>query len=234
MSLFTAKGKDAKKSANQKKVDLKKVYIRLKDGESVRVRLLGTTDYVEYKAQGDFNLGIFTTPDIEPMTGKPSPYTVASNSGIEKFSSLYPKKRYLFAFADIDTGEIRVWDASKTQGSSMMDLIEEYAESVDEVAFTLKRTGTKVETSYNLIPIMKLKADDKEKFHKFDGAEVPEDLFESVLIPRTEAQMIEALAQAGFPTDDFFGTEASANEGTDDSTNEGTDENIGTDETENF
>lgn len=227
MSLFTAKGKDAQKSANQKKVDLKKVYIRLKDGESVRVRLLGIHDYVEYKAQGDFNLGIFTTPDIEPMTGKPSPYTIASNSGIEKFANLYPKKRYLFAFADIDSGEIRVWDASKTQGQVMMDLIEEYAESIDEVAFTFKRTGTKVETSYNLIPIMKLKADDKEKFAKFEGAVVPEDLFESVLIPRTEAQMIEALKQAGFPTEDFFG----GNEGAESSDEP---EEINEDETSNF
>jgi hypothetical protein len=202
-SLFTARGEDAKKSAKKKQIDFKKVYIRLKDGDSVRVRLLGKADYAEYLAHGDYNLGILTQPCIEPL-GKECPMCIAANSGVPKFDKLYAKKRYLFAFADIDSGEIRVWDATKNQGEAMMDLIDEYADVIDEVAFTFKRTGNKNETTYNLIPIMKLKEEDKAKFAKFDGQTVPKDFFDQVLVPRTEKQMIEALQKAGFPVADFF------------------------------
>jgi hypothetical protein len=231
MSLFTAKGVEAEASANRTKVDLKKVYIRLKDGESVRVRLLGITDNTvrEYQAQGDFNLGIYTQPDISPLlNGDPSPLTVASNSGIEKFSKLYPKKRYLFVFADIDSGELRVWDASKTQGKAMLSLMSDYQDSIDSIPFTLKRTGTKTETSFNLMPIMKLKGDDKEKFEAVADLEVSDDFLDNVLIPRNYDQQVELLKQAGFPVADFFNVEET------DAPVEDTVEDIDADETKNF
>jgi len=215
MSLFTAKGKAAKESAKQKKVDLKKAYIKLKDGESVRVRVLSTEDYVEYMGAGDFNIGIFTTADISGVTGRKDPYTIAANAGIEKFEKLYPKKRYLFALADIDSGEIRVFDATKGQGEKIMDQIEEYAEAIEEGThiFTFKRVGEKTETTYNLMPVMKkLSADDQEKARVFDGVDVPEDFFESVLIPKTEDQKIELLKEAGFPVADFFAAKEPAGE----------------------
>lgn len=204
MSLFTAKGKEAKESAKKKNVDLKKAYIKLKAGESIRVRLLSVEDYVEYRGAGDFNIGLYTTADISAVTGRQDPYTVAANSGIEKFEKLYPKKRYLFAFADIDSGELRVFDATKGQGEKLMDQIDEYEDSINNYAFTFKRVGEKMETSYNLMPIMKLKPEDKEKFEAFDGEEVPENYFESVLLPKTEAQKILLLKEAGFPVADFF------------------------------
>lgn len=207
MSLFTAKGKAAKESAKQKKVDLKKAYIKLKDGESVRVRLLSTEDYVEYMGAGDFNIGLYTTADISGVTGRKDPYTIAANAGIEKFEKLYPKKRYLFAFADVDSGDIRVFDATKGQGEKIMDQIEEYAEAIEEGKhiFTFKRVGEKTETTYNLMPVMKkLTAADQEKLQVFDNVDVPEDFFESVLIPKTEDQKIELLKEAGFPVADFF------------------------------
>jgi hypothetical protein len=229
MSLFTAKGKAAKDSAKKKKVDLKKVYVKLKDGESIRVRLLGTEDYVEYLGSGDFNIGIYTTAVI----GKNDPYTIACNSGIEKFEKLYPKKRYLFAFANIDTGELVVFDATKGQGEKLMDMIDDLAETIEEGshAMTFKRVGEKTETSYSLMPIMKLKADDQEKFRSFDGVTVPEDFYESVLIPKTEEQKIENLKEAGFPVEDFFNNPS---EKVEEREEEGEPEEIGTDETENF
>jgi len=206
MSLLTARGQDAKESASAKKVDLKKVYIRLKDGDSVRVRLLGITPQTvgEYKAHGDFNKGIYTSPCIEPM-GVECPYCVASNSGVEGWDKFYARKRYLIAFYDIDAGEVRVWDASKQQGESILNLLEEYDESKDDMAFTFKRTGSGAsDTSYNLIPILKLDAKGKELFEAGADVEVADDLFDTVLIPRTREQMIENLRKAGFPVEDFF------------------------------
>lgn len=206
MSLFTAKGQEAKESATKKNLDLSKVFIRLKDGESVRVRLVDVTATTvgEYKSHSDYNKGIYTAPCIAPM-GVECPYCVASNSGLEGWDTFYARKRYLIVFKDIDTQAIRVWDASKQQGEAMLKLMEEYAESIDEMAFTFKRTGAGAsDTSYNLIPILKLKPEDKEKFNLVGEVEVPGDFLESVLIPRTREQMIENLKTAGFPTADFF------------------------------
>jgi hypothetical protein len=214
MSLLTARGQDAVNSATQKKVDLKKVYIRLKDGESVRVRLLGITETTvgEYKAHGDFNKGIYTAPCISPM-GVECPYCVAANSGVEGWDGFYARKRYLILFADIDTQSIRVWDASKQQGEDMLNLLEEYAESIDDMAFTFKRTGsTAQDTSYNLIPILKLDAQGKEKFAQAGELEVPVNFFDQVLIPRSTEQMIENLKKAGFPVQDFFGVKGTETE----------------------
>lgn len=206
MSLFTKKGTEAKKSATEKNVDLKKVYVRLKDGDGVRVRLLGITDNTvrEYKSHGDFNKGIYTSPCIEPA-GVECPYCVASQSGVEGWDTFYARKRYLFVFFDIDTQALRVWDASKQQGEALLKLMEEYDESIEDMAFTFKRTGAGAsDTSYNLIPILKLKAEDKEKFEAGADVDVPEDFLDSVLIPRTREQMIENLKKADFPVEDFF------------------------------
>jgi hypothetical protein len=207
MSLFTAKGEEAKASASRKNVDLKTAYIRLKENESVRVRLLGLTDYVEYKAHGDFNLGIYTQPCLTPMSGELDPLCIASNSGIEGFDKLKAKKRYIFALYDIDMKQVRFWDCSKTQATKMISDIEEYKESIldgDVLAFNFKRTGNKTETVYSLNPILKLDEKGKEGFASADEVQVEIKDFEAVLIPRTVEQQIEALKQAGFPVDDYF------------------------------
>jgi len=210
MSLFTATGEEAKASASKKNVDLKTAYIRLKENESVRVRVLGLTDYVEYKAHGDFNLGIYTQPCLTPMSGELDPLCVASKSGIEGFDKLVAKKRYIFALYDLDMKAIRFWDCSKTQASKLIGDIEEYRENIiseekdDLIAFNFKRTGTKTDTVYSLNPILKLDAKGKEGFESAEGLQVEMSHFESVLIPRTVEQQIEALKQAGFPVEDFF------------------------------
>lgn len=203
MSLITARGQEVEKSINSKKVDLAKTYIRLKEGESIKVRLLGTNDYVEYASHGSFNHKIYTQPCIAP-TGMDCPLCKASKSGIEEYEILYPKKRYLFAFADITTGDIRVWDCSKSQAKTLLTAIKEYEEDIYDVAFTFKRTGTKMETSYTLMPIMKLRGDDAENFHKFDDMKVEDEFFESVLIAKTPEYMMDILAESGFPMEQHF------------------------------
>lgn len=200
MSLVTGKGNEINFNS---KVDLQKVFIRLKENESVRVRVLGLTDYVEYKAHSEFNLKVYTQPCVEP-TGHTCPFCIASKSGVEGFDKLYGKKRYLFAFADIDTGELRVWDCSKAQAKDLLGQIKEYEDDIQDIAFNFKRTGNKTETSYKLNPILKMKGDDVDKFHKFDDVAVELSFFESVLVPRTEQLMMDVLNDAGFPMGEFF------------------------------
>jgi len=206
MSLLTSRGQQAFDSATAKNIDMKKVYIRLKDGESVRVRLLGITDSTvgEYKAHGDYQKGIYTSPCIEPM-GVECPYCVALNSGVEGWENFYPRKRYLILFADIDSQSIRVWDCSKQQGEAMLKLMNDYASAIDTMAFHFKRTGAGAsDTSYNLIPILNLDEAGKTKFEDSKKLEVPATFFDQVLKPKTVEQMIANLKQAGFPVDDFF------------------------------
>ena len=81
MGIISAKGKQAAESANKTTgsgIDFKKVFIKLKDGESVKVRLLGAEDYVEYLAHGSFAKGIFTQPCIR-VTGESCALCDASN-----------------------------------------------------------------------------------------------------------------------------------------------------------
>ncbi|SFH22628.1 hypothetical protein SAMN05660649_04345 [Desulfotomaculum arcticum] len=200
MSVITARGQAAGESAKKKaqSVDFKKVYIRLKDGDSVRVRLLSPIDYVEYKAHGDYGLGIYTQPCTDPASKKCA-LCEAANSGLEEFEKLYARKRYLFAMADIDDGTIRIFDATKGQAANLIDTIESYKDDLGEVAFTFKRTGNKMDTVYSLNPILKLKAQDKEKWANFDGQVVDDEFFDTVLNPRSREQQLEDLAKAGFP-----------------------------------
>lgn len=204
MSLITAKGQEAKQSANKKGVDFKVVMIRLKENESVRVRLLGVTDYVEYMAHGDYNLKIYTQPCINSEINGLDPFCIAAESGVEGFDKLKAKKRYVFAFFDIDAKIVRYWDATKSQASKLIGDIEEYAENINDIAFNFKRTGTKTDTSFSLNPILNLDAKGKEGFALGNDVKVVEDDFLSVLVPRTVEQQIESLKQAGFPVEEFF------------------------------
>ncbi|MBC9786396.1 hypothetical protein H1S01_18230 [Heliobacterium chlorum] len=208
MSIITAKGKDAKASLNKKveKIDFKKLYIRLKDGESCRVRLLSTEDYCEYLAHASYANGIYTQPCITPV-GEKCALCEASNVKAKGFDGLYAKKRYLFAFADIDMGQLRLFDATKGQAQQLIAAIEQYAYDLETYAFLFKRTGNKVDTNYSLSPILRLKHEDKEKFANFDGLTVESDLFESGLQARTRNQQIALLMDAGFPVTQLFSSE---------------------------
>ncbi|PEF03551.1 hypothetical protein COM97_26445 [Bacillus thuringiensis] len=210
-NLFTKRGEEAQESANKQKIDLKKAYIRLKEDESVRVRLLGQFDYVEYLAVGDFNLGIYTQPSLRPLGERDAFDEVQEivrplpdDHELADFKRLYAKQRYIFAFADIDSGELRFFDASKGQAKKLIKQIEEYKEDLGEIAFNFKRTGQKTETSYALNPILRLKGDDQAKFDKFEGEVVADEVFNSVLVPRTYEQQLESLEKAGFPVKEYF------------------------------
>lgn len=200
MSLISGKGSDI--NFNDK-VDLKEVFIRLKDGESVKVRLLGTTDYIEYKAHSDYNNKVYTQPCIAPL-GTDCPFCTAGKSGQEEFKGLYAKKRYLFAFADVTTGKLRVWDCSFGQAKDLLSQIADYKDDINEIMFNFKRTGSSKDTSYKLNPVLKMKGDEVEKFHAFDGQTVDMAFFESCLVPKSEQLMKDILNDAGFPVKDHY------------------------------
>ena len=210
MSMISKRGQEVKDAVNKDNIDLKKVFIRLKDGQSVRVRLLGVQDYVQYKAHSNgFNFGIYTQPCLKP-TGVECPLCKAYEYDKEQYKDLRPSNRYLVAMADLDEGMVRVWDCSKNQLKNLISQIEEYAEQIEdeneEIMFTFKRTGTKTSTTYTLSPIIakRAKTELAEAYHSFDDKEVEDSFFEGCLVPRTEAIIMTALRQAGLPVEDIF------------------------------
>ncbi len=209
MGIIQAKGQAVKEVVSRDDVDLSKVFIRLKDGNSVRVRLLGVQDYVQYKAHSNgFNFGIYTQPCLEPI-GQECPLCKAHNFDKEEYKDLRPSNRYLVAMADLDEGMLRVWDCSKSQLKNLISQIDEYAEDIEngeEMMFTFKRTGTKTNTSYTLSPIINKKQRESlyEAYHKFDDTAVEDSFFEGCLVPRSEGIIMGALKQAGLPMGTIF------------------------------
>lgn len=219
MSIITAKGKQAKESVNKGggNIDFKKVFIKLKDNQSIKVRILSSEDYVEYMAHGSFNKGIFTQPCTK-VIGEPCALCEASNYeggepdayGKPEWNHIYAKKRYVFAFADIETGEIRVFDATKNQAKSIIGSIDEYADNVKEVMFTFKRVGSSKDTTYSLSPVLKMKPAEQESFDKFNDAVAEVSFFEAILQSRTREQQVKELKDCGFPVIEVFGEEGKA------------------------
>lgn len=210
-SMFTARGADAKANANKEKVDLSKVYYRFKAGEGAKVRVLGILDYVEYKAHSSFTYKVYTQPCVG-VTGVECPLCTASKSGIEGFDELYAKKRYIFVFGDLDTGTLKAIDVSKNQAKKLIADIEEYADDINDIAFNLKRTGEKTDTTFSLNPILKLKGEDTDKFEALAGIEVTDQYFNDILLPRSYDMQVEILKEAGFPVEEYFEVKETTNE----------------------
>ncbi len=209
MGLVTKRGQEVKEAVNKDSIDLKKVFIRLKDGQSIKVRLLGVQDYVQYKAHANgFNFGIYSQPCLAP-TGVECPLCKAYEHDKEAYKDLRPSNKYLVAMADLEEGMIRVWDCSKNQLKNLIAQISEYEEDIaagEEMMFTFKRTGTKTSTTYTLSPIInkKQRADLEDNYHKFDDMVVEDSFFEGCLVPRSESIIMNALKQAGLPVETIF------------------------------
>lgn len=203
MAIFTARGSEAKESIEKKKVDLKNAYYRMKSGDSAKVRILSDADYVEYVSHGSFTHKVYTQPCVS-VIGKECPLCTASKSGIEGFDALYPKKRYVFVFGDMASGELKALDVSKNQAKALISAIEEYKEELSELAFTLKKTGESTSTTYTLSPIIRMKGDDQLQFDGLADQEVTDEYLEGILEPRTIEFQVGVLKEAGFPTDEYF------------------------------
>lgn len=240
MGIIMGRGDEAKKAIESGggKLDLKKAFIRLKAGASRKVRILTKFDYVAYKAHGHYTNGIYTQPCIKVagercLLCEASNYegdlvdTVKNQAGkeVSEWASMYAKKRVLFAFIDLEEDMIRVFDATKAQADGLIATIDEYGDELEDIAFTFKRTGDKTETSYTLNPIMPKKmAEVQEVFDKYDGQEIPDEIFEEALQARTTDEMAKDLKKAGFPVKEVLGIDvkvaASENEEGRDTSNE--------------
>jgi hypothetical protein len=207
MSLIKNRGSAAKEDL----FDLQKAMIKLKDGEFVRVRILGIEDYVDYDAHEEFSLSIYPQPCTLPLGWRCAYDEVMDivrglpgGHELKKFGKLYKKTRFIFAFADLDSGLIRYLDVTQNQAAKLLQSIEEYASHIGDTAFNLKRTGASQDTSYTVTPILKMDSALKEKFAKFDGEEVDPSSFEKTLRPQKFEMQLNYLRKAGFPVEQYF------------------------------
>lgn len=217
--MFTARGQEAKEQLERKKVDLKNAYLRMKSGDSIKVRVMSPIDYVEYLSHSSFTHKVYTQPCVA-VIGKECPLCEASKSGVEGFDVLYPRKRYIFVFADMESGELKALDVSKNQAKKLIADIEEYREDLDVLAFNLKKTGEGTNTGYSLNPIIKMKGNDQEQFDACETLEVTDEYLNTVLTPRTAELQVRTLKEAGFPTDEYFPHIQIEEEGTAEGTSE--------------
>lgn len=203
MSMFTARGQQAKESIEQKKVDLKNAYYRMKSGDSAKVRIMSVNDYVEYLSHSSFTHKIYTQPCVA-VAGQECALCTASKSGIEGFETLYAKKRYVFVFGDMASGELKALDVSKNQAKALISAIEEYADDLNDIAFNLKKTGEGTNTGYSLNPILKMKGEEPAQFEGLEGLEVTDEYLNTILTPRTIELQVSVLKENGFPVEEYF------------------------------
>lgn len=203
MSIFTARGEQAKQSIEKKNVDLKTAYYRLKGNEAPKVRILSAMDYVEYLAHASFTHKVYTQPCVA-VAGQECALCKAAKSGIEDFDALTPRKRYVFVFGDLATGTLKALDVSKNQAKALISAIEEYKEELGELAFTLKKVGEGTSTGYSLSPVIKMKGDEPAQFEALTDLAVTDEYLNTILQPRSLELQVGVLKEAGFPVDEYF------------------------------
>lgn len=224
MSLINKKGNQVIESLEepeQEQVDFKELYIRLKDKESIVVRLLSSEDFVSYKAHASgFGLGIYPTVCLAPL-GKECPLCKANKYAYDNKIENEAKgtkvtERYLVAMVDLEKDKIRLWDCSKGQVKGFIEDLEDYKEMVDdgeEIYFKFSRSGNGKETKYSLKPILvpkqqkEVKAKYSSVYAKYDGMEVKEEDFEKGLFVKSANKIVEDLKAKGLQSACIFESE---------------------------
>lgn len=204
---YLAFGEQAKEDMKKEQGKEKASYIRLKDGESLKVKLISDHDFARYRAHNSFPLEIFTQSCLGEETclfceaaKKMQPLVPYQQQDHEyyPFLSLRATYRVLFAFWDLEQEKIRFFDASDFQAKSLVSSIEEYTESLQDYAFTLKRIGQK-QASYSITPIIKTTTIDQG--HMLAAPEqIEQALFEGILAPKaTREQQQKELERIHYP-----------------------------------
>jgi hypothetical protein len=216
MSIFSSIGENVANSfietpqqENQERIDFKKLYINLKDAESILVRFLGHADVVEYKSHSSWEKSLHnqtcTRKNGECAYCQAASY--AKDNGMEDWN-VYAKSRFLFAMYDLEKQEIRLFNASKNQAKVLFSTISEYKDDLDTTSMKFSRSGNKTETTYTLAPQLRIK--DKKIQEAFDaasGLKVDEKTFEKALIVRTFNGQVKHLKELGFPVEKVFKNE---------------------------
>lgn len=203
-------------------------WTQLRVGETFKVRVMGTRDFMAFYSYGIFkkvNSFVAKNPCKRNAKGYPesdlTPWDLAcdyhqkrafdamekGNEAVYKEeranASLYRgKQRFGFGFIDLATGKPIVIDISKTQAQTVLKVIDKYAKKLDKLAFELSKTGSGTKVTVNLTPFIDFEDDltDKEQanFHKWDDKNFDPNNFEGLLYEMDDKEQVAMLKQVGF------------------------------------
>ena len=203
-------------------------WTQLRVGESFKVRVMGTQDFIGFYSYGIFkkvNSFVAKDPCKRNAKGYPesnlTPWDLAcdyhqkrafeaNEKGDEATykteraeASLYRgKQRFGFGFIDLATGKPIVIDISKNQATSVVATINKYAKKLNKLAFELAKSGSGTKVTVTLTPFIDFEDDLTEKeqanFHKWDDKVFDPNNFEGLLYEMDNKEQIAMLKQVGF------------------------------------
>ena len=170
----------------------------LKSGTTLRVKVKGTEDIMQYFGYGVFkkvNTFVAKNPSVRNDRGfvedNPTPWdqaaayyytkareaeeSGASKEEVDKIrSTAYQyagKERYAIGFHDLTSGKDIVVDFTRNQAKDVYAVIEKDASKIDKLAFELSKTGARQDTAVTLMPIIDMDEDLTDEERKnFDAA----------------------------------------------------------------
>lgn len=161
-------------------------YIKLKDGESVR-GFFPTTKYVMILEHNDFEKKINTHMCRDPHHRKDC---LSCQHGVKRV------KTFVIPFYNVDKKVVQLWKISQDENSKKKNkhmtvverFFEQYEGAVENTPVTLSRSGTKAETSYQIMPIPPNQAaKQKDLFVLPDDIVIDKEFFAFHLTPPDEA-----------------------------------------------
>lgn len=187
-NFIVAEGEEAKRISEQSSEPSQKIpYVRLKGGESIRVRLLDK-DFPSYYNHNDYEKRIPSHLCTAPRAGMSCK---SCDAGIKR------SIKYLVPLFNVDTQEVMLWDASKKHIQGLYALIDTYGDEVTSEVFQLKRTGNGAQdTTYSFIPLppkQKTGINLGEVVAFERGTQERSDFYSSVLRPPTEEYLAKIL-----------------------------------------
>jgi hypothetical protein len=221
MSIFVRQGKEALQE--EQKTDRKEILKYLKSGDSIKVAVLGL-DFGEYLQHGDYylssNFGVYSMPCLkhsgqEDLFDKAIPLMYDDSEKLKAqgkedeaeamrriANGLRAKKRMMFGFVDLSTGNQIVVDLSRTQGEAIANSILDYEEDLENIPFVLSKKGTGTSTTVTLQPIINLDKGlndtERNNFEQAKGTKFNHELFEKVFFTKSREQQIQDLMKIGF------------------------------------
>ena len=191
-------------------------FAKFKSGTTYIVKVLGTSDLIQYYNYGIFNkVNSFTAKNpskksdkgypVENLTpwdkawkyhaDKSEQFQDAHSKEANKYRA---KQKFAMGFIDLDSGEPIIVDLTKNQAQAVHGAIVKNEKRLDTFAFELEKSGQSMDTVVSMTPYLDDLSDKQQK--NFD--EAPEEfdmsLFESVLYEADDEEQIELLVKAGF------------------------------------
>lgn len=226
MSIFSGVGKEIlekeKQEQNQEEVKGIRKYLTKKN-PTVKVRIPSDEDFREFYQHGGYNLAqkyqVYNCVCLFMVNGVEDPYDKAVKvlyedrnqhpEGSDEYnrinliaSELRAKRRMLFGFFDLETGDPIVLDVTGNQGSKLIAQIQEYEDNINDFAFKVTKSGEKANTTIDLMPIMNpkkgLTEEEQKNFESTAGKEFDHTLYEKILFVKDHKYMIQDLEKIGF------------------------------------